>query len=177
MPVELATLILDVPDFPRPGVTFFDITPLLASSDGLAAAIEQLVEAAPDRVDLVLGLEARGFLFGAPVAYALGTGFVPVRKPGKLPRPTVSVSYDLEYGSDEVAVHVDAIPPGSQVLIVDDVLATGGTVAATVELVRRCRAEVAGVAVVAELAFLQPRDRLARLGVDPVRSLITVESS
>ena len=121
----LESLILDVPDFPRPGVVFKDITPLIGSAEGLAAAIEGLVAAAPPEVDLVLGMEARGFIFGAPVAYGISVGFVPVRKPGKLPRDTFSVTYDLEYGTDTIAVHADAIPPGARVLIVDDVLATG----------------------------------------------------
>ena len=124
MAVDLASLILDVPDFPRPGIGFKDITPLLASPAGLAAAIDQLVAAAPE-VDVVLGMEARGFIFAAPVAYRLRRGFVPVRKPGKLPRQVVSVGYELEYGTDSVAVHADAVPAGSRVLIVDDVLATG----------------------------------------------------
>ena len=176
MPVDLASLILDVPDFPKPGVGFKDITPLLASPDGLATAIDQLVLAAPDSVDLVLGVESRGFIFAAPVAYGLEAGFVPVRKPGKLPRDVVSVRYDLEYGSDELAVHADAVPAGSRVLIVDDVLATGGTVAATADLVTQLGAEVVGVLVVAELAFLNPRTRLAARGVTEVGALVTIEA-
>ena len=175
MPVDIAELIVDVPDYPKPGVGFFDITPLIASPDGLAATIEQLVEAAPAEVDIVLGLEARGFIFAAPVAYALGVGFVPARKPGKLPRATESVTYDLEYGTDTVAVHADALRPGARVLIVDDILATGGTVAASVELVRRLGAEVAGVLVVAELTFLTGRDRLAAAGVPEVSALVALE--
>lgn len=177
MPTEIAPLIVDVPDYPKPGVGFKDITPLLASPDGLAAAIEQLVEAAPASVDVVLGLEARGFLFGAPVAYGLGVGFVPVRKPGKLPRAVESITYDLEYGSDTVAVHADALWPGARVLIVDDLLATGGTVCAAAALVRRLGAEVAGVLVVAELAFLRPRDRLATEGLTDVRALISYQDA
>ena len=176
MPVDLASLIVDVPDFPNPGVGFKDITPLMASPEGLATAIDQLVLAAPDSVDLVLGVESRGFIFAAPVAYGLEAGFVPVRKPGKLPRDIVSVRYDLEYGSDELAVHADAVPAGSRVLIVDDVLATGGTVAATADLVTRLGAEVAGVLVVAELAFLNPRTRLAAHGVTEVSALVTIEA-
>ena len=176
MPVDLASLILDVPDFPRPGVGFKDITPLLASPEGLAMAIDQLVLAAPESVDLVLGVESRGFIFAAPVAYGLEVGFVPVRKPGKLPREVVSVRYDLEYGSDELAVHADAVPAGSRVLIVDDVLATGGTVAAAADLVTQLGAEVAGVLVVAELAFLDPRARLAAHGLTDVSALVTIEA-
>ena len=177
MPVDLASLILDVPDFPNPGVGFKDITPLLASPEGLATAIDQLVLAAPDSVDLVLGVESRGFIFAAPVAYGLEVGFVPVRKPGKLPRDVVSVHYDLEYGSDGLAVHADAVPAGSRVLIVDDVLATGGTVAATADLVAQLGAEVAGVLVVAELAFLNPRARLAAHGLTDITALVTIEAA
>ena len=176
MPVDLASLILDVPDFPKPGVGFKDITPLLATPEGLATAIDELVLAAPSSVDLVLGLEARGFIFAAPVAYGLEVGFVPVRKPGKLPRDVVSVRYDLEYGSDSLAVHADAVPAGSRVLIVDDVLATGGTVAATADLVTQLGAEVAGVLVVAELAFLNPRARLAAHGLTDITALVTIEA-
>jgi len=176
VPVDLASLILDVPDFPKPGVGFKDITPLLASPEGLASTIDQLVLAAPDSVDLVLGLESRGFIFAAPVAYGLEVGFVPVRKPGKLPRDVVSVRYDLEYGRDELAVHADAVAAGSRVLIVDDLLATGGTAAAAADLVSQVGAEVAGVLVVAELAFLNPRTRLAAHGLTDVRALVTIEA-
>ena len=172
MPVDLASLIVDVPDFPRPGIVFLDITPLLASPAGLAATVDQLVAAAPP-ADLVVGIEARGFLLAAPVAYRLGLGVVPVRKPGKLPRAAVSVDYELEYRSDTVAVHADAIPAGSRVLIVDDVLATGGTVAATGDLVTRVGGTVAGVLVLAELADLAPRARLAEHGLTDVTSLLT----
>jgi adenine phosphoribosyltransferase len=171
--VDLASLIVDVPDFPRPGIVFFDITPLLASADGLAAVVDQLVAAAPP-ADLVVGIEARGFLLAAPVAYRLGLGLVPVRKPGKLPRPVVSVDYELEYRSDTVAVHADAIPAGARVLVVDDVLATGGTVAATGDLVTRMGATVAGVLVLGELAELAPRERLAAHGLTDVTSLLTL---
>ena len=173
MTVDLASLVVDVPDFPRPGVSFKDITPLIASPSGLAAAVAGLVAAAPPDVDVVVGMEARGFIVGAPVALALGVGFVPVRKPGKLPRASVSVSYDLEYGSETLALHADAITPGARVLVVDDVLATGGTVAATAELVRRLGGEVVGVAVVMELEFLHGRARLAEHGLDRVTALIS----
>jgi len=171
--VDLASLIVDVPDFPRPGIAFYDITPLLASPAGLAATVDRLAAAAP-AADLVLGIEARGFLLAAPVAYRLGLGLVPVRKPGKLPRPVVSVDYELEYRTDTVAVHADAVPAGSRVLIVDDVLATGGTVAATADLVARLGATVSGVLVLAELADLAPRDRLAAHGVTAVTALLTL---
>jgi adenine phosphoribosyltransferase len=170
--VDLASLVVDVPDFPEPGVTFKDITPLIASPTGLAAVVEGLVRASPRDVDLVVGMEARGFIVGAPVALALGVGFVPVRKPGKLPRATVSVTYDLEYGTETLALHADAIPAGARVLVVDDVLATGGTVVATAELVRRLGGEVAHVAVVMELEFLAGRARLAEHGLDRVTALM-----
>jgi adenine phosphoribosyltransferase len=172
VPVEIAELIVDVPDYPKPGVGFFDITPLIASPAGLADTIERLVEIAPAEVDVVLGIEARGFIFAAPVAYALGVGFVPVRKPGKLPRATESITYDLEYGSDTVALHADALSPGARVLIIDDILATGGTVAASAELVARLGAVVAGVLVVAELTFLAGRARLAAAGIEDVQALV-----
>jgi adenine phosphoribosyltransferase len=170
--LDLASLVVDVPDFPQPGVTFKDITPLIASPTGLAAVVEGLVRASPRDVDVVVGMEARGFIVGAPVALALGVGFVPVRKPGKLPRATVSVTYDLEYGTETLAMHADALPAGARVLVVDDVLATGGTVVATAELVRRLGGEVAQVAVVMELGFLQGRARLAEHGLDRVTALI-----
>ena len=174
MAVDLASLIIDVPDYPRPGIGFKDITPLLASPTGLAAAVTGLVESVTVEVDVVVGLEARGFLFGPPVALALGLGFVPVRKPGKLPRATINVMFDLEYGSDTLCMHSDALRPGQRVLIVDDVLATGGTVAATVELVRLLGGTVAGVAVVVELGYLGGRARLTELGLD-VRSQVRFE--
>ena len=171
--VDLASLVVDVPDFPKPGVTFKDITPLIASPAGLAAAVEGLVRASPGDIDVVVGMEARGFIVGAPVALALGVGFVPVRKPGKLPRASVSVTYDLEYGTETLAVHADAVRPGARVLVVDDVLATGGTVAATAELVRRLGGTVAQVAVVMELDFLGGRALLAEHGLHQVTALIS----
>jgi adenine phosphoribosyltransferase len=170
--VDLASLVVDVPDFPQPGVTFKDITPLIASPTGLAATVEGLVRASGRDVDVVVGMEARGFIVGAPVALALGVGFVPVRKPGKLPRATVSVTYDLEYGTETLAMHADAIPAGARVLVVDDVLATGGTVVATADLVRRLGGKVVQVAVVMELEFLRGRARLAEHGLDRVTALI-----
>lgn len=172
--IDLSTLIADVPDFPKPGIVFKDITPLVASPGGFAAAVERLVRVSPNDVDVVLGMEARGFLFGAPVALSLGVGFVPVRKPGKLPRKTVEASFDLEYGTDTLAVHADAIKPGSRVLIVDDVLATGGTVAATADLVRQLGGTLVGVSVVVELEFLGARERLASKGISCLESLVRV---
>ncbi len=177
MPLDLASLVVDVPDFPKPGVTFSDITPLLGSPTGFRLAVEGLVRAAPGDVDVVMGMEARGFIFGAPVALALGVGFAPVRKPGKLPRACVSVSYDLEYGTETLVMHEDAIAPGARVLVVDDVLATGGTVVATAELVRRLGGEVSHVAVVMELGFLHGRALLAANGLDRVSALITKPDS
>jgi adenine phosphoribosyltransferase len=158
---RLLAKIRDVPDFPNPGIVFKDVTPLLADPDAFRAAVEGL--AAPFREtvpDKVAGIEARGFILGAPVSQLLGVGFVPVRKKGKLPGDVVAASYDLEYGSATIEVTADAFAPGERVLVVDDVLATGGTAAATVELVRRCGAEVAGIAVLLELGFLQGRDAL-----------------
>lgn len=173
MDVDLTTLVVDVPDFPQPGVTFKDITPLLASAGGLAAAVAGLVAAAPSGIDVVVAMEARGFLFGVPVALALGVGFVPVRKPGKLPRDCVSVTYDLEYGTETLVMHTDALAPGARVLVVDDVLATGGTVVATADLVRRLGATPVHVAVVVELEFLHGRALLAEHGLHDVSALIS----
>lgn len=175
-PVDFASLISDVPDFPKQGVVFKDITPLVGSPEGFAAAVRALAAVAPEGVDLVLGMEARGFIFGAPVALELGVGFVPVRKAGKLPRDTVETTYDLEYGTETLAVHADAIVEGARVLIVDDVLATGGTVAATADLVRRLGGSLIAVSVVLELGFLEPRELLARHGIGRVHSLVTVHS-
>ena len=132
----ITSLIRDVPDFPSPGVVFKDITPLLSSAQGLTAAVDDLVAAAPPAIDVVVGMEARGFIFAAPVALALGAGFVPVRKPGKLPGPTYSETFSLEYGQETLTVHRDAIRPGARVLVIDDVLATGGTIGATAGLGR-----------------------------------------
>jgi adenine phosphoribosyltransferase len=168
----IADLIRDVPDFPQPGVGFKDISPLLQSPHGFAAAVEAMVAASPADVDLVLGMEARGFIFGAPVALALGAGFVPVRKPGKLPMPTLNESYDLEYGRNTLSVHADAVPAGTRVLVVDDVLATGGTVLATAALVRRLGAELVQTTVLIELEFLHGRQRLADHGVTAVSAVV-----
>lgn len=153
-------LIRDVPDFPRAGVVFKDITPLLADADGFGAAVDAM--AAPWRgiaLDAVFAVESRGFILGAALARALGLGFVPVRKAGKLPARAHAQAYDLEYGSDCLEVHADAVPAGARVLLVDDVLATGGTLAAALALARRQGADVVGAAVMIELAFLGGRGR------------------
>jgi adenine phosphoribosyltransferase len=151
--------IRDVADYPQPGVVFKDITPLLADGKALAAVVAALAEG-HGPVDKVVGIEARGFILAASVACQLGSGFVPVRKQGRLPGPTYARSYELEYGTATIEVHQDAFTPGERVLIVDDVLATGGTAEATTDLVRRAGAEVAGIAVILELSFLGGRDRL-----------------
>ena len=169
----IADRIRDVPDFPKPGILFKDITPLLADPQALRAATEAL--AAPyrnNRIDLVVGIEARGFIFGTAVAGLLDVGFVPIRKPGKLPWKTRAVSYDLEYGTDTVEIHEDAASPGQKVLIVDDLLATGGTMAACCELVEGLGAEIVGCLFVVELGFLNGREKL---GGRTNRSLLTYE--
>ena len=163
-PGWLKDLIRDIPDFPQPGVAFKDITPLLASSEALAWCVRTLADAFAERpVDKVIGVEARGFIVAAPVAVRLGAGVVPVRKAGKLPWQTRSETYDLEYGVDSLEIHRDALAPGERVLIIDDVLATGGTAAATARLARALGAEVAGFGCIIELAFLGGRGKLGDL--------------
>ena len=162
MTADLVSRIRDIPDFPKPGIQFKDITTLLKDGPSFKAAIDGLLAQIGDRkVDAVVGMESRGFIFGAPVAYALGVGFVPVRKLGKLPADVVSVEYDLEYGSATLEMHKDAIAPGARVLIVDDLLATGGTVAGTIELVKQLKGEIVALAFLIELTFLKGRERLA----------------
>lgn len=163
-------LIRDVPDHPRPGVVFKDITPLLADGPAFGAVVSHIADQARGGVDVVVGMEARGFIFGAPVAVELGVGFVPVRKEGKLPRTTLAGAYELEYGNAVIELHADAIHAGTRVLVVDDVLATGGTAAATLDLLDRLGAEVVGVSFVMELAFLSGREKLVGRRVD---SLVT----
>jgi adenine phosphoribosyltransferase len=172
----LERLVVDVPDFPEPGVVFKDISRMLADHDAFTAVIDALAAAGRDEsgavvVDKVVGMEARGFILAAPVALALGRGFVPVRKAGKLPRETHAVSYALEYGTATLELHTDAIAPGERVLLVDDVLATGGTVKATHDLVERCGGTSHAVSVLIELGFLDGR---AASGDVPVHSLMTV---
>jgi adenine phosphoribosyltransferase len=158
--------IRDIPDFPQAGVVFKDITPLLGHGPALAACVDELAERFGDRsVDKVIGIEARGFIVAAPVAVQMGAGFIPVRKPGKLPWEVARETYQLEYGTDSLEIHRDAVVPGERVLIVDDVLATGGTAAATARLARALGAEVAGFGCVVELGFLEGRRKLSDLDV------------
>ena len=166
----ISGLVRDVPDYPQPGVVFKDITPLLADAKAFAAVVDALaVTHGP--VDRVAGIEARGFILAAPVANRLGVGFVPIRKQGKLPGATFAEDYDLEYGTATIEVLADAFVPGERVLVIDDVLATGGTARATADLVQRAGARVAGLAVLLELSFLNGRAKLAGL---PVSALLTV---
>jgi adenine phosphoribosyltransferase len=159
---ELKKLIREVPDFPKKGILFYDITTLLKDKTGFAKLIDALAAHYIERkVDLVLGIEARGFIFGPALAYRLNAGFVPVRKPGKLPAAVERVSYDLEYGSDALEIHKDAIQPGQRVVLVDDLLATGGTMEATVKLARQLGGEIVGLAFAVELDFLKGRERFA----------------
>ena len=158
--------IRDIPDFPQPGIVFRDITPLVKDPDSLRLAVEQLAQPFRDqRLTAIAGMEARGFIFGALVALELDVGFVPLRKPGKLPYDTQSISYDLEYGSAALEVHIDAVGSGDRVLLVDDLIATGGTAAASCALVEQLGAEIAGCAFVVELDALKGRDRLRRYHV------------
>ncbi|MET7363507.1 adenine phosphoribosyltransferase [Streptomyces sp. NPDC005562] len=172
----LVSRIRDVPDYPKPGVMFKDITPLLADPATFSALTDTLADLSVRHgATKIVGLEARGFILGAPVAVRAGLGFVPVRKAGKLPGATLKQAYDLEYGSAEIEVHAEDLAAGDRVMVIDDVLATGGTAAASVELIRRSGAEVAGVAVLMELGFLDGRQRLEpALAGAPLEALITV---
>ena len=174
MSLDLAGRIRDIPDFPSPGIVFKDITPLVADHASLKAAIDQLADwARPREPDVILGAEARGFIFGGALAYVLGCGFVPARKPGKLPWKTVSATYALEYGNDTLEVHADSIVEGQRVIVLDDVLATGGTAKAKIDLVEKLGGTVVGALFVIELAFLAGREKLT--GYD-VHSLIQYAS-
>ncbi len=164
---ELKDYVTEIPNFPKKGILFRDITTILSDSEGFRMAIDGLIDLVKDKdFDLVLGTESRGFIFGAPVAYALGKGFVLVRKKGKLPRETITESYDLEYGQAEIEIHTDAIRPGQKVVLIDDLIATGGTAAAAVRLVERLGGEVVKVAFVMELAGLEGREKLKGLDVE-----------
>lgn len=167
--------ITDIVDYPKPGVVFKDITTLLKDPDGFEATIDAIAEHFKDAgVTKVVGAEARGFMIGAPVAYRLHVGFVPARKPGKLPREVRSESYDLEYGSDELQIHADAIDPEDVVLIVDDLVATGGTAEAQAKLIKQFGASLAGMGFLMELAFLNPRQAIAKVTDADVFSLVQV---
>jgi adenine phosphoribosyltransferase len=163
---DLRAKIREVPDFPKPGILFYDITTLLREADAFREVIDRMAEAVKgERIDLVVGMESRGFIFAAPLADRLGAGFVPVRKLGKLPAETIEVEYDLEYGTATLEIHRDAISPGQRVLVVDDLLATGGTVLGTIELVRRLGGEIAGLSFMVELTSLGGRDKLGEFAI------------
>ena len=163
---DLKKLIREIPDYPKPGILFYDLTTLLKDKLGFQKLVDRLCDHYADRkVDVVVGVEARGFIFAPALAYRLGAGFVPVRKPKKLPAKTAKVSYQLEYGTDTLEIHEDAIQPGQSVLISDDLLATGGTAAATVKLVKTLGGTVNGVAFAVELTFLKGREKLPGLDV------------
>jgi adenine phosphoribosyltransferase len=163
---DLRARIREVPDFPKPGILFYDITTLLKDPEAFAAVIDRMADAVKDeKVDVVVGMESRGFIFAAPLAYRLNAGFVPVRKLGKLPAETIEVEYDLEYGTATLEIHRDAIQPGQKVLLVDDLLATGGTVLGTIELVRQLGGEIAGLSFMVELGALHGRDKLAEFKI------------
>ena len=157
----LRAKIREIPDFPKPGILFYDITTLLKDAAAFKEAVDLMIEPYRDeKIDMVVGMESRGFIFSAPMAYQLGAGLVPVRKLGKLPAETITVEYALEYGSNTLEIHRDSIQSGQRVLIVDDLLATGGTVRGTIELVERLKGEVVGLAFLVELDFLKGRERL-----------------
>jgi adenine phosphoribosyltransferase len=163
---DLRAKIREVPDFPKPGILFYDITTLLRDGDAFREVIDRMAEAVEgERIDLVVGMESRGFIFAAPLADRLGAGFVPVRKLGKLPAETIEVEYDLEYGTATLEIHRDAITRGQRVLVVDDLLATGGTVLGTIELVRRLGGEIAGLSFMVELTGLGGRDKLSEFTI------------
>lgn len=158
-----------IEDFPKKGISFKDVTTLLKDGEAFKYSVDKMIEYAKDKnVDIVVGPEARGFVFGTPVAYGLGVGFVPVRKPGKLPADTLKYEYDLEYGSDCLEIHKDSIKPGQRVLIVDDLLATGGTIASVANLVEQLGGEVAGMCFLIELTALNGRDKLSKYNVESI---------
>jgi adenine phosphoribosyltransferase len=168
---HLKSLIRDVPDFPKPGIVFKDFTPLIREPAGLALAVELMANPFRGKaIDLVVGAESRGFIFGMALAQSLSAGFVPVRKPGKLPWKVAAISYELEYGKDTLEIHTDAVQPGQRVLMVDDLLATGGTMKACCKLVQGMRAEIVGIAVLIELSGLAGRDMLRDLA--PVHAVL-----
>jgi len=169
--LNIAEYIRDIPDFPKKGIIFKDITPLLQNADAFKQSIDQLTQIASKlNIDAVVGTESRGFIFATPVALNLNVGFVPVRKPGKLPHETIKETYSLEYGTDSLEIHRDAFQKGDRVLIIDDLLATGGTIKATAKLVEAVGAEVAGLCFVIELAFLKGKDKLTGYNVNSLIS-------
>ncbi len=171
--MNLYDRIASIPNYPQEGVLFRDITPLMNDGKAFKLAVEKMLEFAREKgAEVIVGPESRGFIFGCPVAYEMEIGFVPVRKPGKLPRETIAYSYDLEYGSNELHIHADAIKPGQKVLIVDDLLATGGTVEATVKLIESCGGEVVGCAFLIELLDLNGREKLNNI---PILSILSYE--
>ncbi len=164
--MDLASTIRSVPDFPVEGILFYDITTMLKNPAALKESIDRMVEQYQDKeIDLVVGVESRGFIFGVPLAYQLGVGFVPVRKPGKLPAKILTESYELEYGTNSLEIHVDAIDQGQKVLVIDDLLATGGTAMATCALVEKLGGQIVGVAFLIELNFLKGRDKLKKYDI------------
>ena len=166
---DLRAKIREIPDFPKPGILFYDITTLLKDAGAFKEAVMNMLEPFRDqKIDIVVGMESRGFIFSAPMAMELGAGFVPVRKLGKLPAETASVEYALEYGTNTLEIHKDALQPGQKVLIVDDLLATGGTVLGTIELVKTLKADVVGLAFLVELLFLKGRERLSEYTIHSV---------
>jgi adenine phosphoribosyltransferase len=164
---DLRAKIREVPDFPKPGILFYDITTLLKDPEAFREVVDRMADqVAGKQIDIVVGMESRGFIFSAPLAYKIGAGFVPVRKLGKLPAETIEVEYQLEYGSATLEIHRDAIDSGQRVLIVDDLLATGGTVHGTIELVRRLGGEIVGLSFMVELSFLKGRDSLREFDIN-----------
>ena len=173
---DFESRIVSIPDFPEPGVIFKDITPLFADPDALDAAVDAIAAHFADAgVTKIIAPEARGFMIGAPIAYKLGVGFIPARKPGKLPRATVSVSYELEYGTDTLEIHEDAIEQGDRILLIDDLIATGGTLSAVAKLVQQMGAEIAGYGCILELDALKPREVLDPNGTADIFTLIHVK--
>jgi len=159
--MDLKEKIRVIPDFPQPGISFKDITTLFKDGEALREAIKRIASHFADaEIDMVVGVESRGFILGAPLAYEMGLGFTLIRKPGKLPGEVLSVEYDLEYGTDRMEIHADAFPPGTRVLVVDDLLATGGTIAAAIELIKKLGGQVVGLAFLIELSYLHGRERL-----------------
>lgn len=173
---DFESRIVSIPDYPEPGIIFKDITPLFADPDALDAAVDAIAAHFADAgVTKIVAPEARGFMIGTPIAYKLGVGFIPARKPGKLPRATVSVSYELEYGTDTLEIHEDAIEPGDRILLIDDLIATGGTLSAVAKLVQQMGAEIAGYGCILELDALKPRKVLDPNGTTDIFTLIHVK--